>query len=108
MNFPKLNELSWGDVISVTAWIAVAIYAGAVLRADINALKIVKDDHEIRIRLVETGGSNGLSKHVAVDDLRQANTDAEIMEMKKQIAEMHDAVLRTDMNVKRLLRESQP
>jgi hypothetical protein len=93
---PKLGSPTWGDIIAIVAWITLGIYTFAFQRADVMALRLSKDDHEVRIRVFEQNGSAGLSKHVAVDDQRQASTDAEVMRLRKEVAEMQVTLVRID------------
>src|SRR5512137_2967493 len=99
MNFPKLNDLTWGDVVSVVAWMATVIYTVAVLRADISVLKTQRDDLETRMRIVERVGSDGLKAHIAMDDERQKSLEAEATRQRAEIATMREMIARIDANV---------
>jgi hypothetical protein len=106
MNYPKLQDLSWGDVISVTAWVATVVYTVAVLRADISVLKTQREDLETRMRVVERVGSDGLKAHISLDDERQRTTETEIQRQRAEIAAMREAIARIDANVVHLLKSA--
>ncbi len=103
MNLPKLNDLTWGDVISISAWVATVIYMVAVLRADVATAKYTAQDHEQRIRVIETAGSADLRRHTAIDDQRQMTTDAELLRLRSEVATMREMIARIDANVAMIL-----
>jgi hypothetical protein len=104
MNYPKLQDLSWGDIISASAWVATVVYVAAILRSDVSILKARGEDIETRMRVVERVGSDGLRSHIVLDDERQRVADAEMQRQRAEIAMIRETVARIDANVAILLK----
>lgn len=107
MQLPKLSlqEVGWGELISIIAWATMAVYIAAIMRADQTMLKLSKEDHETRIRVIEKTGSDLLRMHVVLDDERQKSVETELRVYREESTRIRESLARLDSKVDILLNQ---
>ena len=96
MTMLRLEKPTLTDILQLIGWFTTVVWLVAVLRADVNQLKLDSLDMRGRIVNIESLGSSALQKHIAVDDQRVAEMQKKIDDDEAQIRQLRDSVIRSE------------